>query len=180
MYESYGAGMMVEFSRLTRRTDAMLQVIQPGYYPEHVWIGGEAIAASLAHRLSKDFNLKQVAITPGGAGRLHAVVAIKEGEARRVMQAVWDAVRLVKLVTIVDEDVDPWDAQQVEWALATRMRAERDLVVMPPAATSRSDPIQHGGRVGKLGIDATRKTGDRHDWRLAQPPAEVMRRISER
>lgn len=180
MYESYGAGMMVEFSRLTRRTDAMLQVIQPGYYPEHVWIGGEAIAASLAHRLSKGFNLKQVAITPGGAGRLHAVVAIKEGEARRVMQAVWDAVRLVKLVTVVDEDVDPWDAQQVEWALATRMRAERDLLVVPAAVTSRSDPIQHGGRVGKLGIDATRKAGDRDDWRLAQPPAEVMRRISER
>jgi 4-hydroxy-3-polyprenylbenzoate decarboxylase len=180
MYESYGAGLMVEFSRLTRRTDAMLQVIQPGYYPEHVWIGGEAIAASLAQRLSCDFNLKQVAITPGGAGRLHAVVAIKEGEARRVMQSVWDAVRLVKLVTVVDEDIDPWDTQQVEWALATRMRAERDLVVVPAAATSRSDPMQRAARVGKLGIDATRKAGDRDDWRLAQPPAEVMRRIRER
>ena len=178
MYENYGAGLSVEFSRLTRRKDAMLQVIQPGYYPEHVWIGAEAIAASLASRLSKEFSLGAVAITPGGAGRLHAVVSLKEGgEARRVMQALWSAVRLVKLITVVDEDIDPWDPQQVEWALATRMRAERDLTIVPSAATSRSDPIESGGSVGKLGIDATRKSGDRDDWRLAQPPAEVMRKI---
>jgi 2,5-furandicarboxylate decarboxylase 1 len=180
MYEDYGPGFGVEFTRLTKRHDAMLQVIQPGYYPEHVWIGGEAIAASLAHRLSKDFAVKEVAITPGGAGRLHAVVALKQGEPKRVIHAIWDAVRLVKLVTMVNDDIDPWDAQQVEWALATRMRAERDLVVVSSAATSRSDPIEQEGAVGKLGIDATRKAGDRDDWRLAQPPAAVLRKISLR
>jgi len=178
MYEDYGPGLLVEFTRLTRRRDAMLQVIQPGYYPEHVWIGAEAIAASLAHRLPQ---AREVAITPGGAGRLHAVVAVQDStQAKPVMHAVWDAVRLVKLVTVVDADIDPWDPVQVEWALATRMRAERDLVILATASTSRSDPIEYGGKVGKLGIDATRKPGDRDDWRLAQPPAEVMRRISER
>ena len=178
MYEDYGAGLRVEFTRLTRRRDAMLQVIQPGYYPEHVWIGAEAIAASLVHRLGKDFPLREIAITPGGAGRLHAVVALTDGaQARRAMQAVWDAVRLVKLVTVVDADIDPWDPQQVEWAVATRMRAERDVVIVPPAPTSRSDPLARDGKVGKLGIDATRKPGDRADWRLARPPAEVMRKI---
>jgi 4-hydroxy-3-polyprenylbenzoate decarboxylase len=178
MYEDYGPGMRVEFTRLTRRRDAMLQVIQPGYYPEHVWIGAEAIAASLMHRLSNELPLREVAITPGGAGRLHAVVALKEGDPRRVMEAVWSAVRLVKMVTVVDADVDPWNAQQVEWALATRMRAERDLLVVQAAGTSRSDPLERDGTVGKLGIDATRNSADRDDWRLAQPPAEVMRRIS--
>jgi 4-hydroxy-3-polyprenylbenzoate decarboxylase len=178
LYENYGAGMRVEFSRLTRREDAMLQVVQPGYYPEHVWIGGEAIAASLVHRLRSGFDIREIAITPGGAGRLHAVVSLNQGDARRVMHAVWDSVRLVKLVTVVDADVDPWNPQQVEWALATRMRAERDLVVLSSASTSRSDPLEQGARVGKLGIDATRKSSDRDDWRRAEPPAEVMRRIA--
>jgi 4-hydroxy-3-polyprenylbenzoate decarboxylase len=177
MYERYGAGMRVEFSRLTRRADAMVQVIQPGYYPEHVWIGAEAIAASLAHRLRERFDVRQVAITPGGAGRLHAVLAIGQAQPRPLMHAVWEAVKLIKLVTIVDVDIDPWDPQQVEWALATRMRAERDVVILAGAATSRSDPLEQGGAVGKLGIDATRKPGDRDDWRPAQPPAEVMRKI---
>jgi 4-hydroxy-3-polyprenylbenzoate decarboxylase len=181
MYEDYGPGLRVEFTRLTRRRDAMLQVIEPGYYPEHVWIGAEAIAASLAHRLGAQLPVKEVAITPGGAGRLHAVLAITDGgAARRVMQATWEAVRLVKLVTIVGADIDPWNSQQVEWSLATRMRAERDVVIVPPARTSRSDPLARDGKVGKLGIDATLKPGDRPDWRLAQPPAQVMRRIEGR
>ena len=178
MYEDYGPGLLAEFSRMTRRRDAMLQVIQPGYHPEHVWIGGEAIAASLAHRLRDAFpGLRAVAITPGGAGRLHAVVSLEApdaGDARRVMRAVWDAVSLVKLVTVVDADVDAWDPLQVELALATRMRAERDLLIEPGGKTGRSDPLEDGGRIGKLGIDATRKAGDRGDWRNAAPPAEVL------
>jgi 2,5-furandicarboxylate decarboxylase 1 len=177
MYEDYGAGMLVEFTRMSRRRDAMLQVIQPGFAPEHVWIGGEAIAASLARRLRPAFpGLKEVAITPGGAGRLHAVLAASDEDARALMHAVWNAVRLIKLVTVVDVDVDPWDATQVELALATRMRAERDLTVLADARTSRSDPLQRSASVGKLGIDAMRKPTDRSDWRRAEPLAEARAR----
>jgi 3-polyprenyl-4-hydroxybenzoate decarboxylase len=43
--------------------------------------------------------------------------------------------------------------------------------------TSRSDPLVKDGMVGKLGIDATTKAGDRADWRPAEPPAAVMERI---
>ena len=174
MYENYGRGYVVEFNRLTRRRDAMLQVIQPGYYPEHVWIGGEAIAAGLARRLGA-----RVAVTPGGAGRLHAVIATKD-EARNAIHATWSAVNLIKMVTVVDEDVDPWDPVQVELAIATRMRAERDIVVMPAMPSNRSDPLARNGMVGKLGIDATRKSGDRADWRPAEPPAAVLERVRRR
>jgi 4-hydroxy-3-polyprenylbenzoate decarboxylase len=96
------------------------------------------------------------------------------------MQAVWDAVRLIKLATVVDADVDPWNAEQVEMPLATRMRAERDIVVAQGMTTSRSDPLEEGGKVAKLGIDATRKPGDRDDWRRAEPPTEVMRRVARK
>jgi 2,5-furandicarboxylate decarboxylase 1 len=173
MYEDYGRGYLFRLTRISRRRDAMFQVIQPGFHPEHVWIGGEAIAASLRRRLG----VRQVAVTPGGAGRLHAVIATTGGNAREIIDAVWQAVRLIKLVTVVDGDVDPWNPLQVELALATRMRAERDLVVAPALPTSRSDPLEDQGRVAKLGIDATRKAGDREDWRLAQPPAEVVARV---
>ncbi len=176
MYERYGRGFTVEFSHLTRRRDAMLQIIQPGYYPEHVWIGGEAIAAGVYRRLKGSLNIKEVAITPGGAGRLHAVVSLKEGDARKAIRAVWDAVHLVKQVTVVDDDVDPWNATHVEWAIATRMRADRDLVVEPGMPTNRSEPLARDSRVAKLGIDATRKAGER-DWTQAEPPAEVMARV---
>ena len=183
MYEDYGPGYAVRFERLTRRRDAMLQVIQPGYYPEHVQIGAEAIAAGLARRLRESFDVSAVAVTAGGAGRLHAVVALKGlrgGEARAAMFAVWSALNLVKQVTVVDDDVDPWDATRVELALATRMRADRDLLVAPAMPSNRSDPLARDGMVPKLGIDATRKSGDRADWRPAQPPQAAIDKVLRR
>jgi 2,5-furandicarboxylate decarboxylase 1 len=47
MYETYGAGIVATFSQLTRRRDALFQVVLPGYHPEHCLLGGVAIAAGL-------------------------------------------------------------------------------------------------------------------------------------
>ena len=179
LYERYGAGYVVELSHLTRRRDAMLQVIQPGYHPEHIWIGAEAIAAGLCRALRDSIpGLTAVAITPGGAGRLHAVLAVRSpADARAAIEATWATVNLVKQVTVVDDDVDPWDGTQVELSLATRMRADRDLIVVPGMPSNRSDPQARNGVVPKLGIDATRKDGDRGDWTPAAPPAHVMEKV---
>jgi len=182
LYERYGAGAVVHFRRLTRRRDALFQVIQPGYHPEHSLIGGVAIAAGLARRLcDSGLAVKQVAVGHGGCGRLDAVVSL-EGviDARAAMTAVWDSVSLVKNVTVVDGEIDPWDPVQVAWALATRMKADRDLIVVPGARTDRSEPLKSEGTVAKLGIDATRKEGDRPDWTLARPPAEASAQVSAR
>jgi 4-hydroxy-3-polyprenylbenzoate decarboxylase len=181
-YEDYGDGYVVEFARLTRRENALFQVIQPGYSPEHVWIGGEAIAAGLAARLSRTMpNVREVAVTPGGCGRMHAVVSLtspRAGDARQAISLASSAVNLIKRVTVVDDDIDPWDAVQVEWATATRMLADRDLMVLAAARTDRSDPLEDGGVIAKLGIDATRKAGYRDDWTLAAPPAAVVAKVT--
>ena len=60
------------------------------------------------------------------------------------------------------------------------MRAERDLLVVPDVRADRAEPLERGGVVGKLGIDATRKAGDRADWAEALPPAEVLARVRRR
>lgn len=183
MYERYGAGAVAHFRRLTRRTDALYQVIQPGYHPEHSLIGGVAIAAGLRRRLADlGFPVRQVAVGHGGCGRLDAVVSIdaRPGIAREIMRAVWSCVSLVKNVTIVDDDVDAWDTVQVEWARATRMKSGRDFVIVPEARTDRSEPLKFEGTVTKLGIDATRKAVDRDDWSRAMPPREIMERVRRR
>ena len=122
-------------------------------------------------------------MTAGGAGRLHAVVSLdgaREGAARRAIFAVWAAVSLVKQVTVVDGDVDPWDPAAVEHAVATRMRPERDLIVVPRVQADRAEPLEKEGVVGKLGIDATTHAADRPDWTRARPPDAVMAKVRER
>lgn len=179
MYENYGAGMVVTFDRLTMRRDAIYQAIEPGRHPEHLLLGGTAIAAGLAAELRRVIpDAVRVAVPEAGAGRLSAVVALRPGarpgSAQRAMFAVWASVSLIRTVTVVDSDVDPWDTAEVEWARTAYCRADRDLLVIPGGSADRAEPLELRGRVAKLGVDATRKSEDRADHREAAPPADAL------
>jgi 4-hydroxy-3-polyprenylbenzoate decarboxylase len=182
-YLGYGTGIVASFARLTRRHGAVFQVILPGYHPEHCLLGGVAIAAGLARTARASVPaVHEVAVGLGGAGRFHAVVSLKDprpGDARKAMFSIWSAVNLVKRIVVVDEDVDPWDAIQVEWAIATRSKADRDILIVPGVRTDRSDPLATDGVIAKVGIDATKRSNDRSNWRLARPPAQAIAKAHE-
>lgn len=185
MYEDYGAGMLARFSCLTRRRDAMMQVIEPGYHLEHIYLGAVPIAATLRAALNRTMpNVRQVAVTAAGAGRTDVVVQIdrpRPGQARRAMAICWGAVSIVKNVTVVDTDVDPWDPAAVEAARLTRLRAERDLLVIAAMPADRSEPQEEAGVVAKLGYDATCRPGDRKEgFDKALPPADTLARMRAR
>jgi 4-hydroxy-3-polyprenylbenzoate decarboxylase len=179
MYEDYGMGSVVTFDRMTMRRDAIFQVIEPGRHPEHLLLGGTAIAAGLVADLRRVISdVVAVAVPEAGAGRLTAVVALspdaRPGAAQRAMFAVWASVSLIRTVTVVDSDVDPWDPAEVEWARTAYCRPDRDLLVVPGGAADRAEPLELRGRVAKLGVDATRKSADRVDHREAAPPAAML------
>lgn len=183
MYERYGAGYVVTVRAITRRRDAMLQVVEPGFHQEHVLLGGVSIAAGLQSYLKAIVPATgSVAVSSSGCGRLSAVVALTQehrpGDAGKAILATLSAVNLIKQATVVDEDIDPWDELAVQWAIATRMRAERDLVVVPGMRTDRSEPIKLGGTIAKYGFDATRRAQDRDDWARALPPRSAFERVA--
>ena len=173
-YERYGSAATATFQRLTRRADAIYQAVLPGFHPEHALLGGVAIAAGLERRLRGLVPaVTAVAVPESGAGRLSAVIALgghAPGDARAAALAALEAVNLVKLVTVVDDDIDPWDDAAVAHAVATRVRFDRDLHVLPGMRADRAEPLEHGGAIAKLAIDATRTAGDRPDWATAEPP----------
>lgn len=185
MYEDYGPGLKVTFSCMTRRSDAIFQVIEPGLHNEHVYLGAVSIAAGLKSALSRALsNVGEIAVTPAGGGRTDVVVQLRRprpGQARRAMFATWAAVSMVKRVTVVDDDIDPWDVAQVEWARMSRMKLERDLLLVPDVITDRNEPQEAGGVVTKIGLDATVREGDRSEgMELALPPPEYRARASSR
>lgn len=182
MYEDYGTGMRASFECQTRRSDGMMQVIEPGYHREHHFLAAVPIAASLKAVLAKNIlNVGQIAVTLSGSGRTNVVVQIdtpRPGQARRAMMACWGAVSIVKNVTVVDSDIDPWDLEAVELAKMTRMRAERDVLVVSGLPADRSEPLEDGGVVTKIGYDATCNPSDRKlGFDKAQPPSEAMARM---
>jgi len=176
MYEDYGPGQQVRITRITTRRNAMFQAVVPGFHLEHLLLGGVAIAAGLESHL-KGFipAVKRVAIDNSGCGRLSAVVTLAgghhAGDPKKAILGALSAVNLIKHVTVVDEDVDPWDEFAVRTAVMTRMRAERDIVIVPDMRTDRSEPMKLGGTITNYGFVATRRAEDRPDWTPALPPA---------
>ena len=66
----------------------------------------------------------------------------------------------VKLVIVVDEDIDVFDEEQVLWAVATRMQADKDVFIVDSAMGTLLDPSATDAITAKMGIDATRPLGD--------------------
>ena len=104
-----------------------------------------------------------VCLTGGGMNWLHAVVQIDKRAADDGLLAItaaFEGHRSLKHVVIVDLDVDPFDPAQVEWAIATRFQADRDLLIFRDQPSSSLDPsaIHVPGakaRAAKMGLDAT-------------------------
>ncbi|HDD59679.1 MAG TPA: UbiD family decarboxylase [Euryarchaeota archaeon] len=116
----------------------------------------KSVASSVA-------GVKDVRLTEGGAGWLHAVISIrkrKEGEGKNAILAAFAGHPSLKHVVVVDEDIDISKSEEVEWAIATRMQADRDLIIIKGARGSTLDPSA-GETTAKMGLDATAPLKDR-------------------
>jgi UbiD family decarboxylase len=105
-------------------------------------------------------NVKAVHVPLSGASSFTAFVSIRQtrpGEAKHVIPIALGVDHYLKLVVVVDDDVDVFDESDVLWAVATRMQADRDLVSIAGSLGAMLDPsADDRGITAKLGIDATR------------------------
>lgn len=96
------------------------------------------------------------------------------GEARNAITACFASLANVKHVFVVDPDIDIFSDSQMDWALATRFQADRDLVLADGLRALPLDPsLDHGKRTGaKAGFDCTWTfgTGHRIETRVPEPP----------
>ncbi|HTT94240.1 MAG TPA: UbiD family decarboxylase [Solirubrobacterales bacterium] len=107
---------------------------------------------------------RAVHVTPGGLRKFHVVVSIAgahPGDGKDAIVAAFAAHRDVKHVVVVDDDVDVFDLDAVETAIATRFQADRDLVVIAGGRGNDVDKSIGGdGRTARMGLDATAGAGD--------------------
>jgi len=117
----------------------------------------ETVAWSALRTAVRD--VRAVYATPASGGSFHVRVAMNQrvpGEARNAIAAVMGCLANVKHVFVVDPDIDIYSDEQVEWALATRFQADRDLVVQPAMRAMPLDPSSQGGHGwAKAGFDMT-------------------------
>ena len=104
--------------------------------------------------------VENVVLTEGGCCWLHAVVSINkqtEGDGKNAIMAALSAHPSLKHCVVVDTDVDVFDAEDVEYAIATRVKCDRDIMIVPNVRGSSLDPVaKSDGTTTKIGVDATK------------------------
>ena len=144
---------------VTHRANAIFHTIVGGGM-EHLLLGEIPREATLLEHLQRSFpSVQDVRLTRGGTCRYHLVVKIDKrsnGEPKNIIMGAFAGHYDVKQVVVVDLDVDIDDSHEIEWAVATRFQADRDLVVVSGAQGSKLDPSSQEGISAKMGIDATK------------------------
>ena len=166
-----------ELDRLHYRDRAVYHDVLAGY-SEHRLLMGMPAESKLDGELRARLGplVRAVRLTAGGCSWLHAVVQVSkrsDADAAAAIEAAFAAHRSLKQVTVVDEDIDPASAEAVEYAMATRFQADRDLTVLRGVRGSSLDPSSDQERLqtAKLGIDATRPLGKRAEgFEIARIP----------
>jgi 2,5-furandicarboxylate decarboxylase 1 len=157
---------VIEIDRVTHRRDPIFHALLPGGL-EHKNLMGMPREPTIYAAVSEVCRCTGVQVTPGGASWLHAVVQIdkkNQEDGRRAIWAAFNGHSSLKHVVVVDTDVDLRDAADVEWAIATRFQADRDLVTLTDQPGSSLDPSASHvpgvkARTAKMGLDATAPLG---------------------
>ena len=153
---------VIQIDCITHRRNPVYHALLPGGL-EHKLLMGLPREPTMAQAVAEVADCRSVCITPGGMSWLHAVVQIAKRspeDGRRAIDAAFRGHSSLKHVVVVDTDVDPFNPAAVEWAIATRFQADRDLIVLSDQPSSSLDPsakLKAGEktRSAKMGLDAT-------------------------
>lgn len=152
--------------RLRMRRDAYYHSVVSGMSRDHILISCITREGELLNALRKNLpNVKAVHVPHKTCGAFMAIVSMKkisDGEPKMAMLNALGTELYTKYVIVVDEDVDIHNMDDVMWALATRVRAEKDIMMMPGVKSAIIDPTSDPQTftVTKMGIDATAPLGD--------------------
>jgi 2,5-furandicarboxylate decarboxylase 1 len=158
---------VIELTAITRRRDALFVATYEGKPPTNTHVLHSMAREPVWYTmLKRDIcpTINDINVTYGGSSGLHVIVSMRthrEGHARNVgLELI--KVSTIKHVVIVDEDIDVRDPVAVEWAIATRVQADRDIIIIPNLAGMPLDPSQPRiptGLGAKMIVDATLPLG---------------------
>lgn len=159
----------VRVNAIMHRRDAMYYALHMPW--ENTWLAAPTRYQAIRRALrTAGVQVKDINVTLGGRAFWHAVISIRKqaGEGKNALLAALSVMDL-KHVVVVDDDIDVFNGEQVEWAIATRVQGDRDVMIIPGARAKPLDPslpLMPPGVVptgAKVGIDATISEGIPHE-----------------
>ncbi|MFH1095601.1 MAG: UbiD family decarboxylase [Candidatus Micrarchaeota archaeon] len=151
---------IVKINKIHHRAHPIYHALLPGAL-EHKLLMGMPKEPTILLEVNKVAKCTGVNITPGGTSWLHAVVQIdkkSDEDGKKAIEAAFAGHKSLKHVVVVDTDIDIYSPDSVEWAIATRVQADQDVVIKSKQKGSSLDPSAdpHTYETSKMGIDATK------------------------
>lgn len=156
---------LVRVKAITMRKDAVYYALHMPW--ENTWMMAPTRYAAIRQALhTAGISVKDINVTMGGVTFWHAVISIRKqaGEGKNALLAALSVMDL-KHIVVVDDDIDIYNPVEVEWAIATRVQGDRDIMIVNNARAKPLDPSLPPTPPGmipttaKVGIDATISEG---------------------
>jgi len=171
---------------ITHRKNPIYHNIWLGKPPhEHLFINAISYAVQAYYDLKPRFPAITAAYAPPAGVSIKLVIQIDErlnypGMVNNLLaSSLWTRGNLWKEVVVVDNDIDIFNSDEVEWAVITRVQPDRDIFILPRCHGTRLDPSSDAeGVSGKIFIDATKKKGFK--GKIAEPAKEMMEMVESR
>jgi UbiD family decarboxylase len=170
---------VLEVKCITHCQDPLWHALLPGGL-EHKLLMGMPREPTIFREVNKVVKCLDVNINPGGCSWLHAIVQIRkenEDDGRKAVEAASRGHRSCKHIFVVDEDINIYDPLSVEWAMATRFQADRDLVMLGRERGSSLDPSATPSTYDtcKVGFDLTAplETSGKHFAKVPFPSVNL-------
>jgi UbiD family decarboxylase len=167
--------------RVKMRRDAFFHSIVSGMSRDHILISCITREGEILNALKRNIpNVRAVHVPHKTCGAFLAIVSMKkiaEGEPKMAMLNALGTELYTKQVIVVDEDVDIYDMDDVMWAIATRVRPDKDIFMVPGVKSAIIDPTSDPKTftVTKMGIDATAPSEEGFAERLVISDAQRAR-----
>ena len=167
--------------RVRMRRDAWFHSVVSGMSRDHILISCITREGEILNALKRNLpNVRAVHVPHKTCGAFLAIVSMKkiaEGEPKMAMLTALGTELYTKQVIVVDDDVDIYDMEDVMWAVATRVRAEKDILMVPGVKSAIIDPTSDPATftVTKMGIDATMPLKEDFAQRLIISPEQRSR-----
>ena len=165
-YASYRSTQHVFVAhRVRMRRDAMFHSVTSGMSKDHILVSCVTREGEILNALRRNLpNVRAVHVPHTSCGAFTAYISMKkiaDGEPQTAIMATLGTEFYTKHVIVVDDDVDIFDTNDVMWAVATRVRPDKDIFFIPGAKAAILDPTSDPDNftVTKMGIDATRPAG---------------------
>ena len=151
-----------EITAITHRKNPIYQDLVPGFAWEHLLLSQFTEEIILLNKMQREIPSVKAISFPKNGCHFHAYMSMDakaNGQAKQAMLLLFGLNLYLKLIIVVDEDINVYDEEEVMWAVATHVQADEDVFIVPHVICNRLDPSSKDNMSAKMGIDATSVPG---------------------